>query len=69
MRGLGLVLSLGEDLGLGAPSVFAATNAEPCKLGSSLAKDREFAIFQAWSWVIRADGSGNRYDCFVADHL
>ena len=42
-----LTLSLAVDFDFGALGVFAATSAEPCVLVSSLAKDKEFAIFQA----------------------
>ena len=54
---------VGRDLG--ALSVFAATSAEPCKLVSSSAKDKELAIFHACSWVMRAEGSGKRPDGLV----
>lgn len=55
-----MALSLVEDFVFGAFGSFAATSAEPWMLVSSLAKESEFAIFQAWSWAMRADGSANR---------
>ena len=42
-----VALSLVVDFVFGVLGVFAATSAEPCVLVSSLAKDSEFAIFQA----------------------
>ena len=64
-----MALSLVEDLVFGAFGPFAATSAEPWMLVSSLAKESEFAIFQAWSWAMSATGQRiDRRGYFAGDY-